>query len=119
MEGGHDPDCRRCMPWEEIEKGVYEKELMAMKTLIQMRKKEEATHSLAIQFLYRDEEAKKERVIHYKKDQNFYVLLNATNEPIGLKEYMKESNNIERLFQWNCKGDVLGVNGTLIYKKNP
>lgn len=118
MEGGYDPDCRRCMPWEEIEKGVYEKELMAMKTLIQMRKKEEATHSLVIQFLYRDEEAKKERVIHYKKDQNFYVLLNATNEPIGLKEYMKESNNIERLFQWNCKGEVLGVNGTLIYKKN-
>ena len=23
MEGGHDPDCRRCMPWEEIDGGVY------------------------------------------------------------------------------------------------
>ena len=19
MEGGHDPDCRRCMPWDELE----------------------------------------------------------------------------------------------------
>jgi glycosidase len=118
MEGGHDPDCRRCMPWEEIEKGTYEKELMAIKTLIEMRKKEEATHSLSIQFLYRDEEAKKERVIHYKKDQNFYVLLNATNKPILLKEYIKDSDTIERFFQWNCKESVLEVNGTLIYKKN-
>ncbi|HCO29770.1 MAG TPA: hypothetical protein DIT54_10400, partial [Lachnospiraceae bacterium] len=71
-----------------------------------------------IQFLYRDEEAKKERVIHYKKDQNFYVLLNATNKPILLKEYIKDSDTIERFFQWNCKESVLEVNGTLIYKKN-
>lgn len=83
-----------------------------------MRKKEEATHSLAIQFLYGDEKAKKERVIHYKKDKNFYVLLNATNEPILLKEYIKDSETIERLFQWNCKESVLEADGTLIYKKN-
>ena len=23
MEGGHDPDCRRCMPWADIDAGVY------------------------------------------------------------------------------------------------
>ena len=117
MEGGHDPDCRRCMPWDEIEKGAYEKELNAMKTLIQLRKSEPDCKSLDIQFLYKGEEAEKQRVIHYKKGENLYVLLNATDEAIDWKAYIKESENVRTLFWWNCNGSQLGANGTLIYKK--
>ncbi len=38
MEGGFDPDCRRCMPWDEIEKGTYEDRSTMVKRLIALRK---------------------------------------------------------------------------------
>lgn len=116
MEGGHDPDCRRCMPWEDIEQGAYQKEQDAIKTLIAIRKQEEDCKALAIEFLYPKEEAKQERVIHYKKGNGLYVLLNATKAPISIKEWEISKEKIQRLFQWNCEEETIGVNGTLIYK---
>lgn len=39
LEGGHDPDCRRCMPWEGIEDGQYSRRMERIKDLISMRKR--------------------------------------------------------------------------------
>ena len=50
MEGGFDPDCRRCMPWDEIEEGKYRERIGQMKSLIHMRKSEEACRSLHFHF---------------------------------------------------------------------
>lgn len=42
LEGGHDPDCRRCMPWNELNIEVYEQ----VKKLIYLRKNlDELTNS--------------------------------------------------------------------------
>ena len=104
------------MPWEDIEQGAYQKEQDAIKTLIAMRKQEEDCKALEIEFLYPKEEAKQERVIHYKKGNGLYVLLNATKAPILIKEWETSKEKIQCLFQWNCEEETVGVNGTLIYK---
>ena len=31
MEGAHDPDCRRCMPWSEIESEENQKKIATMR----------------------------------------------------------------------------------------
>ena len=40
MEGGHDPDCRRCMPWEEIEVGLYDERTGIIRKLLHLRMEE-------------------------------------------------------------------------------
>lgn len=43
MPGGHDPDCRRTMPWEEIEAGVHDGQIGEMKALISLRRENPQT----------------------------------------------------------------------------
>lgn len=38
MPGGHDPDCRRPMPWDAIAAGTYDAEMAEMKALIALRR---------------------------------------------------------------------------------
>ena len=38
MEGGHDPDCRRPMPWHELSSPENQEKIAAMRSLIEMRK---------------------------------------------------------------------------------
>ena len=38
MPGGFDPDCRRTMPWEEIEAGIHDEAMAEMKALLALRK---------------------------------------------------------------------------------
>lgn len=37
MPGGHDPDCRRTMPWAAIQRGEFDAEIREMKALIALR----------------------------------------------------------------------------------
>ena len=37
MAGGHDPDCRRTMPWNAIEQGEFDAEMKELKNLIALR----------------------------------------------------------------------------------
>lgn len=50
LEGGKDPDCRRCMPWKEIEKGECNEEIDLFKQLIFLRKTNEAMGSYDVSF---------------------------------------------------------------------
>ncbi|MCC7206708.1 MAG: maltodextrin glucosidase [Anaerolineae bacterium] len=53
MEGGHDPDCRRCMPWDEA---AWDHDLRAhYQRLIALRKTAPALREGGIQFLYADD----------------------------------------------------------------
>jgi len=45
MEGGHDPDCRRPMPWEQIDTGLHNEAIEQMKALIALRKQHPQVHS--------------------------------------------------------------------------
>ena len=50
MEGGFDPDCRRCMPWDQIGTEENQERIGQMKELIRLRKKEETFRSLHFHF---------------------------------------------------------------------
>ncbi len=50
LEGGHDPDCRRCMPWDEIESGMWDERMRTMRTLIRLRRENACCRSLHFHF---------------------------------------------------------------------
>ena len=51
LEGSYDPDCRRCMPWPEIESGKYSDDMEFIKALIALRKNHPAMKSEAVEFV--------------------------------------------------------------------
>ena len=48
MPGGHDPDCRRTMPWDEIEAGDHAEAIGELKKLIALRKAHPQTRGTRI-----------------------------------------------------------------------
>ena len=112
MEGGFDPDCRRCMPWNELGTKENEEKFRAMQKLISMRKKEAACKSLYFHF---PEEYNAERLVEYiKLDENgnqLEILLNCSNKVVEIQ------NGGEILFARQFENGYLGVNGTLIRRK--
>lgn len=82
MEGSYDPDCRRCMPWDDIEAGQYDMEMAHMKALIQLYRNEDAFRSNELCFL---NEIDIPRVIEYTKasdGKRIKIILNCSDEPI-------------------------------------
>lgn len=85
LEGKHDPDCRRCMPWNEIESGQFDNKINIIKQLIKLRKEEQLFKSRNFHF---PNTIKNDRVIEY----------------IKVDEY---GNKIEVLF--NCSDVIISV----------
>ncbi|MGN0350081.1 MAG: glycoside hydrolase family 13 protein [Roseburia sp.] len=108
MEGAHDPDCRRCMPWEKIEQGEYQEEIAQMKALIAVRKNYAACKSGKLQWI--KEEG---RTIHYQKKMegqpSIGVYLNASDKEVNLPEKGK------LLFSFGCVENVVKPDGVCIY----
>ncbi|MCR5622058.1 MAG: glycoside hydrolase family 13 protein [Treponema sp.] len=50
LEGGKDPDCRRCMPWDDIEGGNCADSLALVKALVKLRKEEGALRGEGLEF---------------------------------------------------------------------
>ena len=111
MEGGFDPGCRRCMPWGEIEEGKYQERIGQMRSLIQMRKTEEACRSLHFHFPNTYENR---RCIEYikldSKGRKMEVLVNCSDEDV------QAGTGGEILFERNFADRVLKPKGTLIRK---
>ena len=109
MEGGFDPDCRRCMPWDEIDLGKYEDRIRQMQTLIRLRKTEKTFRSLHFHFL---NEYGNKRCVHYIKldecQHKIEVVLNCSEEPVHAGE------RGEILFSRRFEGGTLLPKGTLI-----
>ena len=109
MEGGFDPDCRRCMPWNEIDSGKYEDRIRQMQTLIRLRKTEKTFRSLHFHFL---NEYGNKRCVHYIKldecQHKIEVVLNCSEEPVHAGE------RGEILFSRRFEGGTLLPKGTLI-----
>lgn len=80
MEGGHDPDCRRCMPWQEIEAGEYEEELEEIKKLIQLRKTQASFCSRNFHFPNGNPSKRVVEYIKLDETQCVEVLLNCGEE---------------------------------------
>lgn len=113
MEGGFDPDCRRCMPWSKIDSGKYDDKISAMKQLIKMRNENELCKSLEIRFM---QDGKNPRFVHYQKIADNGVLdvrLNCSEniETLTISE--------EVLFSRLYDGEQLQPGGVVIsYRKN-
>ena len=112
MEGGHDPDCRRPMPWHELSSPENQEKTAAMRGLIEMRKSEEACRSLYFHF---PGEYPQERLVEYIKldseNRKLEILLNCGEDAVSVKE------EGEVLFSRKYENGVLGKNGTLIRRK--
>lgn len=50
LEGSFDPDCRRCMPWQELDKPEYQERIENIKRLVALRKSESTFKSLYFHF---------------------------------------------------------------------
>ena len=86
MEGGHDPDCRRCMPWNAIEEGKYDDRIQFMRELIELRKKEPLLRDRNFHFPNRFANP---RVIDFQKvgwsDNYIEVILNCAEEDVQVE----------------------------------
>lgn len=91
MEGSFDPDCRRCMPWDQIDANVFKNRIEIVKTLIYLRKNNQAFRSKHFHFL---SDNQKKRVIRYIKiddnHQKIEVLLNCSEEAISIEQEGKK-----------------------------
>ncbi len=109
MEGGHDPDCRRCMPWDEMDSEENRKRLEEMKKLISLRKSEKTFKSLYFHFpdTYREK-----RCVEYIKlddaGNKIQVVLNCTKDSVDALD------GGEILFARGYENGKLAPDGTLI-----
>ncbi len=110
MEGGPDPDCRRCMPWEAIRRGDYEEITEQVKALIALRKSHPAFKSGSLSFLDR---SKDPRVVEYRKTDDagnaVEVMLNGSQKGVAVR------NAGEILFERGLLEGRLLPGGVLIY----
>lgn len=109
MEGGFDPDCRRCMPWDEIDSEENQERIGQMKKLIALRKSEVTFRSL--HFHFPDHYANGRFVEYIKLDSEgnkVEILLNCSDEDEPVK------GEGEILFSRRFKNGILEKNGTLI-----
>ncbi len=111
MEGGHDPDCRRCMPWDEIEAGEYNDRIDIIRQLIHLRQNEPLMRTRNFHF---PNHLDNPRVIEFMKsgwvDNYLEVIINCASEDVEIK---REG---EILFQRHYIDSTLLKNGILIRK---
>lgn len=111
MEGGYDPDNRRCMPWEEIEAGKYEERIEFMRGLIHLRQSEPLLRSRNFHF---PNKLNKPRVIEFMKsgwhDNYVEIIINCSDEDITVPA------EGEVLFKWHMFDEVLSPSGILFRK---
>lgn len=112
MQGGYDPDCRRCMPWEEIEKGTFEESINIVRSLIYLRLSEPLMKTRDFHFpnLFSNP-----RVIHFMKigleGDYVEVIINCS------EDFVKVTFEGELLFGRKYENDMLDVDGIIIRKR--
>ena len=109
LEGGHDPDCRRCMPWNEIESGKYDDRIGEMKRLISLRKSIPELRSGTLKFI----NSGNDRVIVYDKssESNTYrVVLNVSGS-----DYTVEKED-HAVYSRGLDGNILRHGGAAVIK---
>ncbi len=110
LEGGYDPDCRRCMPWNEIENGSYDDRINILKQIISIRKNYECARKGEIEFIRSE---KYDRLVTYKRSfhgEQIEVILNCTKEKIKVEEFKNT------IFSFNQKENELLPDGVIIVK---
>ena len=102
LEGGRDPDCRRCMPWDELDTGAGRARLDAMRSLIALRRTEPDLQGSAVTFC-----PGSGRLVRYRRG-SVEVCLNAGTAPAALMP------GGTALFARGWDGRTLAPGGTLV-----
>ena len=72
LPGGHDPDCRRCMPWDQLEEPENRRRIRQLQELIRLRHTVPALRESGLCFVQTQPESRK---VHYRRG-DVEVLLN-------------------------------------------
>ena len=113
MDGSYDPDCRRCMPWDEIDAGLKDGEISEMKRLIDMRKTLQSCKSRNFHF---PNDIEEKRVISFTKigeNESIQIYLNCEENAVEIDVSGFEGVVYSR--KWS--DGKLEPNGVLILKK--
>ena len=114
MEGSYDPDCRRCMPWNAIERGEYDDRINIIRKLIELSKKEPLLKSR--NFHFPNEYADHPRLIQFQKvgwsDNYIEIIINASEEDVEI------AHKGEVLFARHYIDSTLLCNGILMRRIN-
>ena len=102
LEGGRDPDCRRCMPWDELDTGAGRARLDAMRSLIALRRTEPDLQGSEVTFC-----PGSGRLVRYRRG-SVEVCLNAGTAPAALMP------GGTALFARGWDGRTLAPGGTLV-----
>ena len=102
LEGGRDPDCRRCMPWDELDTGAGQARLDAMRSLIALRRTEPDLQGSEVTFC-----PGSGRLVRYRRG-SVEVCLNAGTAPAALMP------GGTALFARGWDGRTLAPGGTLV-----
>lgn len=112
LQGSFDPDCRRCMPWKEIEQGVYNEELVKTKTLMKLRQENSACKSQNYSFSHYKGNS---RVLSYTKqseDEVLEIIINCSNKDIEV-DCIQENIKFANLYS----NGIIKADGVIICKK--
>lgn len=102
LEGGRDPDCRRCMPWDELDTDAGRARLDAMRSLIALRRTEPDLQGSEVTFC-----PGSGRLVRYRRG-SVEVCLNAGTAPAALMP------GGAALFARGWDGRTLAPGGTLV-----
>ena len=102
LEGGRDPDCRRCMPWDELDTDAGRARLDAMRSLIALRRTEPDLQGSEVTFC-----PGSGRLVRYRRG-SVEVCLNAGTAPAALMP------GGVALFARGWDGRTLAPGGTLV-----
>ena len=102
LEGGRDPDCRRCMPWDELDTDAGRARLDAMRSLIALRRTEPDLQGSEVIFC-----PGSGRLVRYRRG-SVEVCLNAGTAPAALMP------GGTALFARGWDGRTLAPGGTLV-----
>ena len=108
MEGGHDPDCRKTMPWKAIEQGEFADHQQFTKALIALRNAYPQLREDGIRW-HHDENHP--RLVCYDRpgeEQTIRVYLNNTEEDIPI--------SADPIFTYHYESGILKASGILICK---
>ena len=112
LEGEKDPDCRRCMPWGSMDKGMRGRCRRLVRELITLRNRESALRSLHYRFTHAYVE---DRLFSYiKMDEagsQIEILLNASEVEVQIEDAG------EVLFSLGYNQNILSPKGTLIRRQ--
>ncbi|MFD1068086.1 glycoside hydrolase family 13 protein [Oceanobacillus locisalsi] len=99
MTGGEDPECRKCMVWDEVEQNTSLKKFV--KQFIQLRLSEEAFTHGKLSIIQPNEKDNYFHFVRSVKDTSVHFFINPTNQPVKVSLDCTSSNYVLDL--WNQK----------------